>query len=160
MSDPSSDGQNVFDSPGAGGEWNFTIWPGRTAPLGQCGFITNVWAELQLAGPKHRQAQTAVLNAARYNRPVIPVFGAHMCVQKEKKTLTIACSLLSVPSVCLPISKPTEQVLPQRAAKTQKTANKRWHSFSSSSHHSHACAQWNVKLQLWSGNVLLKQWLF
>lgn len=98
---------------------------------------------------------------------MIPFSGVHECVNARMHALvwnTVACSLC-VPSVCLPISKQTEQVLPQRAAKTQKTANKRWHSFKPSTY-SHACAQQNVKppSQLWSEKntktspLFLQQW--
>lgn len=63
-SDPSSAGQNILDS-----SWqaeNKILHSGSDKRLrrANCGFISSVWAELQLARPS-TEAQTAVFNTAR-----------------------------------------------------------------------------------------------
>lgn len=149
-SDPSSAGQNILDS--SRQAENKILRSGSDTRLcrANCGFISSVRAELQLAGPSTNRLKL-LWSTLVDKHPVIPVSGVHECVRCKLACVSVcvcvACSLLIVPSVCLPISKPTEQVLPQRAAKTQKTANKRWHSFFCSTY-SHACAQQNVKASL------------
>lgn len=144
--DPSSPGLSFF------GFFNDRKWT-KSSILAQtncsnCGFIASMRAEPQLAGPSTDRLKL-LRSTLLDNHPMIPVSGVRACTCKNTDRCMFAarCSL----SVCLPISKPTEQVLPQRAAKTEKTANKRWHSFFPSTY-SHACVERNVKppSQLWS----------
>lgn len=109
----SSAGQNILDF--SRQTENKLLHSGSDKQLhwANCGFPTSMWAELLLAGPSTNKLK--LMCSTRVDNHPDP------CLWRAwAKPLTIAFSILNELSVCLPISRLIEQVLPKGLPKDRR----------------------------------------